>query len=61
MDNLLFGIMVGDPSLIMLKPVDEVFAASSIDPPVKKIGVCIALLDVGQSRTLLLTGPFHDR
>ena len=60
-DNLLFGIMVGDPSLIMLKPVDEIFAASPIDPLVKKIGVCITLLDVGQSRALLLTGPLHDR
>jgi hypothetical protein len=51
--------MIGDPTLIMLKAVNMVFPPASIYPQVKEFGISMALLNIGNSSTLLLFRPLH--
>lgn len=54
MNYFLLGLMVGNPTLLMLYPMDVVFSSSCVDPAMEEICVGISFAKVGNSRTLLL-------
>jgi hypothetical protein len=54
-DNLFLGLMIGDPSIVVLESIYMIFAPPRVDPHVEKFGVCISFLDVGNPSTLFLS------
>lgn len=52
----LFGLMLGDPTLLMFDSMNVVFFSSScVDPAMEEFCVGISFSKVGDSRALLLT------
>ena len=61
MDDVLFVIMTGDPTVVVLKAVDEVFPSSVVDADVKETGIRIPLFEQLNSRTLSFPGSLKNR
>ena len=57
MHNSFLLQVVGDPPIVMLQPVYMVLVPSTINPEMEKLGVSVALSDVGNASTLLLSRP----
>ena len=51
--------MIGDPTLVMLDPVNVFFSSSSIGPTMEEFCVGISFLQVSNSRTLLLASSLQ--
>jgi hypothetical protein len=60
-DDLLLSLMLGNPSVVVLKPKNVVLPSPRINQHVKKLRVSIALFDVGNASTLPLPRSFHHR
>jgi hypothetical protein len=43
-DDLLFSLMVGDPTVAVLDMLNDIFSSSSIDMKMEELGVCISLM-----------------
>lgn len=57
MYDFLFDLMVRDPTIVPLEPVNVVLSASRVDSKVKEFGIGITLSDFCDTRALLL--PRH--
>jgi hypothetical protein len=54
-----FGNMVGDPTIIMLQPMNMILASSGINSHMKEFCVGIPLFYIGNMCTLLFPSSFH--
>lgn len=49
LDDYFLLVVVGDPRIVVLEAMDEVFHPSMVDAKMKEANVCISFLKVGNS------------
>jgi hypothetical protein len=60
-DDLLLGLMLRNPTVVVMEPKNVVLSSPRIDPHMKILSVSITFLDVGNAGTLSFPRPFYHR
>jgi hypothetical protein len=60
-DDLLLGLMLRNPTVVVMEPKNVVLSPPRIDPHMKILSVSITFLDVGNAGTLSFPRPFYHR